>query len=67
MSRLGSWDPQRFYLMDVGDEVGSGYAIAEVVCLEALPNRHADQFRRCVLESARARHFCGVREDVSGD
>lgn len=66
MSRLGSWDPRRFYLMDVG-EVGSGYPIAEVVCLEALPNRHVDQFRRCVLESARARHFYGMRENVSED
>ena len=67
MSRLGSWDPRRFYLMDVGDEVESGYAVAEVVCLEALPNPHAGQFRRCVLKSARARHFYGVREDVSED
>ena len=67
MSRLSSWDPQQFYLMNVGDEVESGYAVGEVVCLEALPNRRADQFRRCVLESARARHFCGVSEDVNKD
>ena len=65
MSRLSSWDPRQFYLMNVGDEVESGYAVGEGVCLAALPNRHAGQFRRCVLESARARHFCGVSEDVS--
>ena len=53
-------------MMDVRDEVGSGYAIAEAVYLEALPNPHAGQFRRCVLESTRACHFCGVR-DVSED
>ena len=67
MSRLGSLGPRQFYLMDVGDEVGSGYVVGEGVCLAALPNRHAGQFRRCVLESARARHFCGVSEDVSED
>ena len=42
MSRLGSWDPRQFYLMHVGGEVGSGYTVGEVVCLEALPNRYAD-------------------------
>ena len=47
---LGSWDPRQFYLMIDGDEVGSGYAVGEVVYLVALPNRHAGQFRRCVLD-----------------
>ena len=50
MSRLGSLDPRQFYLMDVGDEVGSGYAVGEVVYLVALPNHLASQFRRCVLD-----------------
>ena len=53
-------------MMDVRDEVGSGYAIAEAVYLEALPNPHAGQFQQCILESMRACHFCGVR-DVSED